>query len=124
MDKYRILVADDDPDASYNLTAILEHEGYEVITAYDGRRALELVKDKKPNLIFLDIMMPFYNGYEVCEKIKSDPATADIPVIMLTARDMGEDVEEALKKQADWYITKPYDYKYIVSKVKQFLPKK
>ena len=119
----KILVVDDDDNAIAILQIVLEDQGYEVIMAQDGKTALEMVHKAKPDIVLLDVMMPDMNGYQVCEAIKSDPATRDIPVIMLTAKDMGEDVEMAISKQVDWYIAKPYDNKYLLSKIRSFLGK-
>lgn len=119
----KILIADDEQTAVDILKSILEDKDYAVITAYDGEEAVKAVREQKPDLVILDVMMPKMNGYEVCEKIKKDPSTKDIPVIMLTAKDMGEDIEMALSKDANWYITKPYDAKYLLGKISSFLNK-
>jgi twitching motility two-component system response regulator PilG len=117
----RILIADDDPDALEILATVLRYAGYAVTGVSDGVQALQKVRDEKPALAILDIMMPLMDGYQVCEQIKQDPGTRHIPVIMLTARDVGEDVELALQKKADGYIAKPYDHNYLVQKVRHFL---
>jgi CheY-like chemotaxis protein len=119
----KILVVDDDENAITILQILLEDHGFEVTLARDGRTALELVRKARPDIVLLDVMMPDMNGYQVCEAIKSDPVTRDIPVIMITAKDMGEDVEMAISKQVDWYIAKPYDNKYLLSKIRSFLEK-
>jgi len=75
-------------------------------------------------MVLLDVMMPGMSGYDVCETIKNDPETSHIPVIMLTAKDTGDDVEMALKKKADWFVAKPYDNKYLLGKINQFIAKK
>jgi CheY-like chemotaxis protein len=119
--KQQILVVDDDPEALAILQTLLEHSGYAVTAVYNGADALKHIYESLPDLIILDIMMPGMDGYEVCEAVKSNPVTQKIPVIMLTAKDMGDDVEKALSKKADWFVTKPYDNKYIVQKVHAFL---
>jgi len=118
------MIVDDDPDANYSLQSILEHAGFKVIYFYDGESALKKLKPEKPDIVILDIMMPGMNGFEVCEKIKNDPETSSIPIIILTAKDMGDDLEMALKKKADWFVTKPYDNKYLIGKINQLLAKR
>ena len=124
MSQGKVMIVDDDPDVNCTLQTVLEHSGFKVECFYDGESALKKIKDIKPDLVILDVMMPGMSGYEVCEKIKSDPETSHIKVIMLTARDMGDDVDMALRKKADWFVTKPYDNKYLVSKIDQFIAKK
>ncbi|MBN1823402.1 MAG: response regulator [Endomicrobiales bacterium] len=119
----KILVADDDENAVYILRIILEDKGYTVISATNGRDAFRKAVDEKPDLVILDVMMPEMNGYEVCELIKSSPALSSIPVIMVTAKDTGDDVELALQKKADWYVAKPYDNKYLFQKIEKFINK-
>ena len=68
-------------------------------------------------------MLPKMDGYQVCEQIKADQKTKNIPIIMLTAKDKGEDLERALEKKADWYIAKPFDYKYLIKKVESLINK-
>ncbi len=120
----RILIIDDDPDAVAALESILEDRWYRVIAARDGETGLNEARAKRPDLIILDIMMPGMDGYQVCEAIKGDPDLRHIPIIMVTARDMGDDIEMAMEKKVDWYIAKPYDIKYLVNKVSFFLEKK
>jgi two-component system, OmpR family, alkaline phosphatase synthesis response regulator PhoP len=120
----KVLVIDDDPNAVSILQIILEDKGYEMIWANDGETAIQKVYEQNPDVIMLDVMMPGMDGYQVCEVLKNNPKTKDIPVIMLTAKDMGEDVEKALSKKVDWYIAKPYDSKYLVNKIETFIKKR
>jgi CheY-like chemotaxis protein len=124
MPEIKVMIVDDDTDANYTLQSILEYAGFKVIYYYDGESALKSLKIEKPDIVVLDVMMPGMSGFEVCEKIKNDPETSSIPVIILTAKDMGEDVEMAIKKKADWFITKPYDNKYLLGKITQLVGKK
>jgi two-component system, OmpR family, alkaline phosphatase synthesis response regulator PhoP len=124
MGKTKILIVDDDMDAIDTLESLLEYKGYEVIACNDGASALRKVKEERPEVVILDIMMPGMDGYNVCETIKTDSLTRDTIVIMLTAKDMFGDVEKALDKKADWYIVKPYDNKYVIDKIEFFLKKK
>ncbi|MCX5777803.1 MAG: response regulator [Elusimicrobia bacterium] len=117
----KILIVDDDFDSIDTLQMILENSGYIVLIALNGASGIQMAHEHKPDIIILDVMMPDMNGYQVCEKLKSDADTQYIPVIMLTGRDKGEDVTTALDKQADWLVTKPYDVRYLMSKVASFL---
>ncbi len=119
----KLFVVDDDADANFALKSILEHSGFTVREFFDGESALNKLKEEKPDMVLMDVMMPGISGYDVCEKIKNDPETSHIPVIMITAKDMGEDVEIAIQKKADWFVTKPYDFKYLVAKINQILSK-
>lgn len=116
-----ILIIDDDIDAIDTLQMILENNGYAVSSSTSGKDGIKQAWEQKPDLIILDVMMPDMDGYQVCGLIKTDPVTKNIPIIMLTGRDMGEDIELALDKKADWFVTKPYDIKYLVSKIGSFL---
>ena len=103
----KILIVDDDPKAVKLMGYILYKEGYEVVPALSGKEALKLLKEEKPDLVILDIMMPEMDGYEVCRRIRADPETAKVPVIMLTAKAMLEDKIAGFEAGADDYITKP-----------------
>jgi CheY-like chemotaxis protein len=83
-------------------------EGYECVTAINGKEALQQARAEHPDLILLDIMMPYKDGYEVCKELKDDPETRDIPVIMLTAKSQQVDIEQGKEVGADDYITKPF----------------
>jgi len=120
----KILIIDDEAEVVKVLQICLEQHGYKVITGYNGESGLKKAKDEVPDLVILDIMLPDMDGYQVCERLKSDPSTKDIPVIMLTVKSMGEDIEKALEKKADWYIVKPYDEKYLLKKIDYLLQKK
>jgi len=102
-----ILVVDDNETATRMTARILAGLGYEVMTALNGPRALELVAGRRPDCILLDIMMPSMSGLEVLTRLKHDPATATIPVILLTAKSQDEDVLTGYKEGAEYYITKP-----------------
>ena len=87
----------------------LEDEGVELITARDGEEALDAVANQRPDLVFLDVMMPKRDGYEVCRAIKGDPVTASTTVFLLTAKGQAVDREQGLAAGADEYLTKPFD---------------
>jgi len=104
----KILVCDDEPYILMALTDAVEMEGYECVTAINGREALERARETLPDLIMLDIMMPFMDGFEVCRELKADAATRDIPIIMLTAKSQQVDIQKGKDAGADDYITKPF----------------
>jgi DNA-binding response OmpR family regulator len=114
----KILVVDDEKRIVEILKAYLEREGYQVITAYDGRSALELAWSHTPDLIILDLMLPEVSGWDVCRELRQK---SDVPVIMLTARDDTTDKIVGLELGADDYVTKPFDTKEIVSRVRAVL---
>jgi len=119
--KIKILLADDEEDIKTTLRLFLEAKGYSVDTAYDGLDALDRVKTDKPALILLDIMMPLVDGIEVLKKIRSDPETSDIKIIMLTAASTKEMIQRAEEAGSDDYIVKPFDYSTLESKIKKVL---
>lgn len=116
----KVLVVDDKPNNLSLVTSLLRPE-YEVLLANNGERAIFIAKEKLPNLILLDIMMPGMSGFEVCEVLKSEPSTRDIPVIFLTARHDGEDFEKAYDIGAVDYITKPINAKELIARVRTHL---
>lgn len=120
--KVLILITEDDPLMSRMYQKIFTFEGYEVVMAENGEVGLEKAKLEKPTIILLDIMMPKMNGLEMLEKLKLDPASKSIPVIMLTNLAGEKDAEMALSKGAVKYIVKSeYEPKQIVEMVKEIL---
>jgi len=117
----KILVVDDNEQNLELLVAYLETLGCAVVTAVDGIDALEKVAAEKPDLILLDIMMPRMSGFEVCRKIKSDPTTRDIPVIMVTALNELTDIERGVESGTDDFITKPVNHLELTTRVKSLL---
>jgi DNA-binding response OmpR family regulator len=103
-----IIVVDDNPDIVNIVKTILEGKGYNVMCAYSGAELFTKLKERKPDLIILDIMMPEMDGLEVLTKLKGVPETASLPVILLTAKVQYEDVLGGYKLGADYYITKPF----------------
>ena len=107
-----VLIADDEQHIRLLIEQTLEEledEGVELQTASDGETALDVVRSQRPGLVFLDVMMPKLNGFEVCRAIKSDAALAGTTVVMLTAKGQAYDREEGLASGADRYLTKPFD---------------
>ena len=117
----KILVVDDEPHLVRSLTFILEKAGYIVSSASNGEEALSKIQQTKPNLVFLDVMMPKKNGYEVCEEIKKSSELKDIYVIILTAKGQETDREQGLKAGANEFITKPFSPLEIMARVKKIL---
>ena len=116
-----ILVADDEPVNLALIKRRLEWEHYRVETAEDGGQAVEAAGRVLPDLIILDVMMPFMDGLQACRLLKEDPATRDIPVILLTARAQESDVQEGFAAGADDYIRKPFSPRELSARVQAVL---
>lgn len=115
-----ILIVDDDPVIRNLLGQILEEfqeSGVRLLTAEHGEAAMESIKREKPDMIFLDVMMPKMNGFEVCDMVKRDPETKDIYIVMLTAKGQEIDKQKAKELGSDYYITKPFNIDEILRKV-------
>ncbi|MEK6700193.1 MAG: response regulator [Nitrospirota bacterium] len=123
MDQKKILIADDNENIREALTYLLEDEGYKLALARDGADALKKVREFLPDILFLDIMMPEMNGYEVCRAIKNDPKLRNTYVIMLTAKGQVAEQERGKEVGADEYIVKPFSPMEILSKIKNILDK-
>jgi CheY-like chemotaxis protein len=119
-----ILIADDEDDIKMILSMYLETCGLRVLTAYDGLDAIERIKESKPDLVLMDIMMPVLDGVEVTRQIKSAEETRDIPIVMLTAAAQSEMVERALKAGAEEYIAKPFEPDRVKEVIDRILSKK
>lgn len=117
----KILVVDDEVYILHILDFSLGAEGFDVITATDGEEALAKAQREKPDLIILDVMMPRLDGYETCRRLKSDPGTKDIPVLLLTARGRDEDRQRGIESGADDYITKPFSPNKLINRVSDIL---
>ena len=114
-DKKKILVVDDDENICRLLKMYLANEGFQILVAYDGSKALEYVEKEKVDLIILDVMMPVMDGWDVCKAVRK---ISTVPIIMLTARDMLEDKLQGFEAGADDYIVKPFETKELVARVK------
>ena len=117
----KILVVDDNAQNLELLVAYLDGLGCKVVTAVEGIDALEKVRQETPDLILLDIMMPRMSGFEVCRKLKSDPPTRDIPIIMVTALNELGDIERGVESGTDDFITKPVNRLELTTRVKSLL---
>lgn len=117
----KILVIDDLPENVFMLQDRLEHEGYEVITAYDGKTGIERALSDQPDLILLDVMMPDITGFEVCKTLVNNAITKDIPIILVTAKSGAEDTREGLEAGAFDYIKKPFNRIELLARVNSAL---
>jgi DNA-binding response OmpR family regulator len=117
----KILVVEDEADILHLVTLYLEKEGFRLYTAGTGVQALKLVKEERPDLIILDLMLPELDGLEVCKKIRMNADTAMIPILMLTAKAEESDTVIGLELGADDYVTKPFSPKALVARVKALL---
>ena len=117
----RVLVVDDEIGIVRLIQVNLERQGYQVETAGNGAEALAKIRRERPNLLVLDVMMPEMNGFELLTNIRSDPALADLPVIMLTAKAQDADVFKGYQLQADMYLTKPFNPSELIAFAKRIL---
>ncbi len=118
MENIKVLVVDDDTNISELLRLYLEKDGFSVITCADGMQAVELQKSENPDIILLDIMLPRFDGWQVCREIRK---TSDVPIIMITAKSETFDKILGLELGADDYVSKPFDAKEVVARVKAVL---
>ena len=121
MSKAKILVADDEPFIARSLMYVLEKSGYDVYLARDGKEATELARQVRPDLVFLDLMMPHKNGFEVCRELRADESLRDVRIVLLTAKGQRSDVEQGLAAGADAYLPKPFSPSQIVQMVSKLV---
>ena len=119
----KIVLAEDEPQIARLVEFKLKKEGYSVTTKENGEEALKAIKEDKPDLVLLDIMMPVMGGYEVLRRLKEDEDLKSIPVIMLTARAQEKDVVKGIDMGAEDYITKPFHPAELLARVKRILGK-
>jgi diguanylate cyclase (GGDEF)-like protein len=120
-DMSTVIVVDDDIDVARFIEVNLRLEGFDVVVAHDGQEALEAISDRVPDLALLDVMMPRIDGVELCRRLRSDPLTASLPVIMLTAKSLSADKVVGLTAGADDYIIKPFDTLELIARVQSTL---
>jgi two-component system, OmpR family, alkaline phosphatase synthesis response regulator PhoP len=117
----RVLIADDHPEGVELLEAYLTGTDYETQIAYDGEETLRKIKDWHPDVVLLDIMMPKISGFEVCKRLRANPQTADIVVLMVTALDQHSDIDRAVEAGTDDFLTKPINKAELLVRLKAAL---
>ncbi len=117
----KVLFVDDEPGYSRAMTYALEKEGYEVVSASNGLQALIKAQKENPDLIILDVMLPGMDGFEVCSRLRNDPQTSRIPIIMLSAKGQDADKSTGLRVGALDYLTKPVENTSLMEKIQVFL---
>jgi two-component system alkaline phosphatase synthesis response regulator PhoP len=122
--KTKVLCVEDDINLQRSLSFILWKEGYQVVCATTGEEALEMAKAEKPDLVLLDLILPGIDGDKVCSILKKDPATADVLVIVISAKKKVEDIVARLKGYADDYITKPFEPEILLARIQALLRRK
>ena len=118
----RILIADDEPDIVTSLEFLMRGGDYEVRVAINGEEALRLAESFRPDVVLLDVMMPQRSGFEVCQKIRANPALQEIKIIMLTAKGRDAERDRGLNLGANAYVTKPFSTKELMNTVRGLLP--
>ena len=119
--KSKIIVVEDESDILDVIEYNLSREGYKVLGFRNGEQGLEAIREEDPQLVLLDLMLPGIDGIEICKKVKEDPVTRDIPVVMITAKSEESDVVLGLGVGADDYVSKPFSPKELVARVKAVL---
>jgi two-component system, OmpR family, alkaline phosphatase synthesis response regulator PhoP len=117
----KVLIADDEPHIVTSLEFLMRKCDYEVRVARDGEETLRLARQFQPDLLLLDVAMPLCDGFEVCRRIRGDPATAAVRILMLTAHGRAAEMERGLALGADAYMTKPFSNKELVARVRGLL---
>jgi len=117
----RILIVEDDPSVLRATSYILEKEGYEVISAQNGLEGLKKARESGPDLLILDVMLPGIDGFEICHSLRGESQTAQLPILMFSAKGQDSDKATGLKMGADEYITKPVDREVLLNKVAAWL---
>ena len=119
----RILIVDDEPNIVTSLEFLMRKSDYEVLVARNGVEALRFAESFRPDLVLLDVMMPQRSGFEVCQKIRENPALRDVKIIMLTAKGRDVEKEKGLDLGANTYVTKPFSTKELMNTVRGLLPR-
>jgi DNA-binding response OmpR family regulator len=117
----KILIADDEPNIVVSLEFLMKQKGYVVKTVNNGEEALSAVSAFGPDLVLLDVMMPRMSGYDVCQKIRENPAWSAIRIVMLSAKGRDIEVNKGIAVGADAYVTKPFSTKDLIAKVQELL---
>jgi DNA-binding response OmpR family regulator len=117
----RIVVADDDPIVIKFLSAVFQDEGFEVRVAEDGEKALRVIREARPDLVILDLVMPYRDGFEVCQMIRSTAETSRVPVIILSMKEREQDALRAFEVGADDFIRKPFNALELVARARKLM---
>ncbi|HEX9052940.1 MAG TPA: response regulator [Anaeromyxobacter sp.] len=117
----RILIVDDEPNIVVSLEWLMRREGFETLVAADGEAALAAVERGAPDLVILDVMLPAMNGFEVCQRIRSDPRFARVKILILSAKGRDTEVAKGLGLGADAYVTKPFSTRDLVDRIRQMV---
>lgn len=117
----KVLIADDHPQGAELIEAYLEGTGWEVKIAVDGEETVRLVREWNPDVVLLDVMMPKLSGFEVCKRLRADPETKALPVLMITALDQSSDVERAVDAGTNDFLTKPINKTDLVLRIRAIL---
>ncbi len=118
---HSVLIVDDEPNIVLSLEFLIQEAGYEVRVARNGEQALKAIEEIPPSLILLDVMMPKKDGFDVCERVRANPAWKDIRIIMLTAKGRDIEREKGLALGADTYITKPFSTRAVLELIRRHL---
>ena len=121
MAQFKVLVVDDEPFICRSLSFVLRKDDYEVFEARNGEEALEVIRKEHPHLVFLDVMMPKINGFDVTRTVKSDPELRKTKIVLLTAKGQDADRQTGAEAGADDYMTKPFSPTALLSKVEEML---
>ncbi len=115
----RVLIAEDEPHIVESLSFVLGREGFDVSAVLDGEAVVSRLREQRPDIVILDVMLPQLNGFEVLKRIKSDAALSGIPVVILTAKGQAQDRHMAVEIGADGFMTKPFSNRDIVDEVRR-----
>jgi len=118
----RILIVDDEPSIVISLEFLMKREGFEVAVAGDGEAALRALAERPVHLVILDVMLPKLNGFDVCRRIRAEPAWRGLRILMLTAKGRETEMARGLELGADAYLTKPFSTKELVAEIHRLLP--
>jgi DNA-binding response OmpR family regulator len=118
---HTVLIADDEPNILISLEFLMKREGHTVLLARDGDEALAMLREHRPALVLLDVMMPRRTGFEVCQAVRADESLAGIKILMLTAKGRDTDIAQGLGVGADGYMTKPFSTRELAARVREML---
>ena len=118
---YKVLIADDEPNIVVSLEFLMKREGHRVLVARDGAAALQAIRQDKPDLVLLDVMMPLMTGFEVCQHVRADESLAGVKILLLTAKGRDTDLAQGKGVGADAYMTKPFSTKDLAARVRTLL---